>query len=64
VKIDALLQLHQTGILAQQYGLIGESFENVRQEALELAKTCGDNLLARYNGQMKLYEQFHALHVW
>jgi hypothetical protein len=64
VKFDALLQLHQTGILAQQYGQTRESFENVRQEALQLAKTCGDNWLARYNDRMKLYKQFHALHVW
>jgi hypothetical protein len=61
LKIDALLHLYSTGLLAQRFGLSDDSsFENVRREALLLATQCGDNYLAVYNTAMAFAGEFQS----
>jgi hypothetical protein len=62
LKIDALLHLYSTGLLAQRFGLSDDSisFENVHREALALATQCGDNYLAVYNTAMVFAGEFQS----
>ncbi len=62
LKIDSLLHLYSTGLLAQRFGLSDDdsSFENVRREALLLATQCGDNYLAVYNTAMAFAGEFQS----
>jgi hypothetical protein len=61
LKIDALLHLYSTGLLAQRFGLFDDSsFEHVRREALLLATQCGDNYLAVYNTAVGFAGEFQS----
>jgi hypothetical protein len=49
LKFKALRYLYAAGRLAQRHGLIGESFENIRQEMLDLATQGGVQRFALYD---------------
>ncbi len=52
IKFEALLYLYRTGRLAIHLGITEESFENIREEALQLATQCGVNNFAQYDNIM------------